>query len=400
MPTLELAIVKRLYFSNPQSIADLSISIGKSIPNITNAINRLLQSGLILQAGLAASTGGRRASQFIPNQDKLPNILSIAIDQFYSSAVIIDFNRQFKTEVATVQIALASTDAYAKIVKLIEECLHMTDVSEIFAIGVTIPGFVDYQSGLNNSYPVDSPLYNLKKNLQKEFNLPVFIENDSKAIAIAEHNFGVAKSYKDVMVINLNWGVGLGMILDNELYRGHSGFAGEFSHIPLSDSNKLCSCGKKGCLEVEASLLAAVESTIQTLQLGSPSSLQKDFINQKYITGEQLIDAATQGDQLAMESINRIGYILGKGISTLIHIINPQLIVISGRGSKAKEILAPKIKSSLLEFSISRLSKNTEIVFSDLNNVQLLGSACICIEHSDKNLLRKKDLTTPSYNHN
>ena len=130
MPTLELAIVKRLYFSNPQSIADLSISIGKSIPNITNAINRLLQSGLILQAGLAASTGGRRASQFIPNQDKLPNILSIAIDQFYSSAVIIDFNRQFKTEVATVQIALASTDAYAKIVKLIEECLHMTDVSE------------------------------------------------------------------------------------------------------------------------------------------------------------------------------------------------------------------------------------------------------------------------------
>lgn len=389
MSDIELSILKKLYFSQPQSIADLSISIGKSIPNITNAINKLLMSEWILAAGLAASTGGRRASQFIPNKEKLPNIISIAIDQFYSSSAIIDYNRMFISEVKTEQILLNSEDAYGKIVQLIEDTLNSVNGLEIFAIGVTIPGFVDYQSGLNNSYPIDSPLHSLKKNLETEFNLPVFIENDSKAIAIAEHNFGVAKSYKDVMVINLNWGVGLGMILDNELYRGHSGFAGEFSHIPLSDSNKLCSCGKKGCLEVEASLLAAVDSTIESLQQGNPSSLQKFYKDQNYIKGEQLIEAAINGDQLAMESINKIGYYLGKGISTLIHIINPQLILLSGRGAKAKGILSPKIQSSLLEFSISRLSKNTEIVFSELNNVQLIGAACICIEHAGKNLLRK-----------
>lgn len=388
MDSLKLSILKRLYFSNPQSIAELSASIGKSVPNITNAVNKLLQLNLIEQDGLAPSTGGRRAAQFVPNEKHLPLILSIAIDQFYTSVVVVDFKNQYKTAINTEVIDLREDDAYEKIIALTKTTIQQTDAYQIYGIGVTIPGFVDSKTGKNNSYSSNSPFYDLKTNIQKEFNLPTFVENDSSAIAIAEHKFGSAKSIQDVMVVNLNWGVGLGMILDNELYRGHSGFAGEFSHIPLSDSNKLCSCGKKGCLEVDASLLAAVESATNSLKSGEVSSLQSIFKQQKYLTGDQLLSAAIQGDQLAMEAVNKIGYMLGKGIATLIHIINPELVLISGRGAKAKDVLLPKIQSAVLEFSIKRLSQNTKIEFSNTENIQLLGSTCICILNADKNIYK------------
>jgi len=388
LDSLKLSILKRLYFSNPQSIAELSTSIGKSVPNITNAVNKLLQLNLIEQDGLAPSTGGRRAAQFVPNEKHLPLILSIAIDQFYTSVVVVDFKNQYKTAINTEVIDLREDDAYEKIIALTKTTIQQTDAYQIYGIGVTIPGFVDSKTGKNNSYSSNSPFYDLKTNIQKEFNLPTFVENDSSAIAIAEHKFGSAKSIQDVMVVNLNWGVGLGMILDNELYRGHSGFAGEFSHIPLSDSNKLCSCGKKGCLEVDASLLAAVESATNSLKSGEVSSLQSIFKQQKYLTGDQLLSAAIQGDQLAMEAVNKIGYMLGKGIATLIHIINPELVLISGRGAKAKDVLLPKIQSAVLEFSIKRLSQNTKIQFSNTENIQLLGSTCICILSADKNIYK------------
>lgn len=388
MDSLKLSILKRLYFSNPQSIAELSSSIGKSVPNITNAVNKLIQLNLIEQDGLAPSTGGRRAAQFVPNESQLPLIISVAIDQFYTSVAVVDFKNQFKTEIHSEGIDIKREDAYSKIVGLIKNTIKGIDTFHVYGIGITIPGFVDSKTGKNNSYSTNSPFYDLKTNIQKEFNLPTFVENDSSAIAIAEHTFGIAKTIEDVMVVNLNWGVGLGMILDNELYRGHSGFAGEFSHIPLSDSNKLCSCGKKGCLEVEASLMAAVESATEALKSGEVSSLQKFFETQNYITGDQLLNAANQGDQLAMEAINRIGYMLGKGIATLIHIINPQMVVISGRGSKAKNVLLPKIQSAVLEFSIHRLSKNTSIEFSNTENIQLLSSTCICILNADKNIYK------------
>ncbi|GEM67659.1 transcriptional regulator [Sphingobacterium mizutaii NBRC 14946 = DSM 11724] len=358
------------------------------MPNITNAVNKLLQLNLIEQDGLAPSTGGRRAAQFVPNEKHLPLILSIAIDQFYTSVVVVDFKNQYKTAINTEVIDLREDDAYEKIIALTKTTIQQTDAYQIYGIGVTIPGFVDSKTGKNNSYSSNSPFYDLKTNIQKEFNLPTFVENDSSAIAIAEHKFGSAKSIQDVMVVNLNWGVGLGMILDNELYRGHSGFAGEFSHIPLSDSNKLCSCGKKGCLEVDASLLAAVESATNSLKSGEVSSLQSIFKQQKYLTGDQLLSAAIQGDQLAMEAVNKIGYMLGKGIATLIHIINPELVLISGRGAKAKDVLLPKIQSAVLEFSIKRLSQNTKIQFSNTENIQLLGSTCICILSADKNIYK------------
>lgn len=398
--TLELSILKSLYYANPQSIAELSNAIGKSVPNITKTISNLLTQDLIMDNGLAPSTGGRRAAQFSLNTANLPHILAIAIDQYYTSISLIDFSNKEIKPAEIIFLSLKEGSPINRLKSFIDEYLQEVNIKNLFAVGITVPGFVDSSKGINNSYAESHELYSLRKSIEDHIKVQTYIENDSTAIAIAEKKLGILKEVDHALVINLNWGVGLGMIIDNKLFKGHSGYAGEFSHIPLSNLNKLCSCGKKGCLEVEASLLAAIEYAVTKINAGEQSILTPTYEKTKKITGDQLMEAAISGDQLAIEAVNKIGYMLGKGIATLMHIINPEKIIISGRGAKVGHILTPQIQSAVLEFSIHRLSEDTSIEISQLKNPQLLGSACIAVEHakwknlkSDNKTINKKQLT-------
>ncbi|MHC8948262.1 ROK family protein [Sphingobacterium hungaricum] len=381
MENLKLQIVKSLYFLKPQSIAELASSIGKSVPNITKAVNNLLQEDLIIDSGLAPSTGGRRAAQFELNREVHPYLIAVAIDQYKTSITVFDVhNNQLVTPKEIENPLLDSDRAFKNVIDLIEETVNLFLGHSFLGIGITMPGFVEQKTGINNSYTSKNPLFKLKDHIQQHFNLPTYIENDSSAIAIAEKKFGKAIQSQNALIINLNWGVGLGMIVNNQLFRGHSGYAGEFSHIPLSNNNKLCSCGKKGCIEVDASLLSAIEFVNEKIKSGEESVLKT--LSTSATDSESLITAVQNGDQLAISAVQNIAYMLGKGISTLIHIMNPEKIIISGRGADFGNILLLSIQSSVQEFSIPRLSKNTTIELSTLEHIQLLGSACVLVEQA------------------
>src|SRR5690606_634353 len=169
------------------------------------------------------------------------------------------------------------------------------------------------------------------------------------------------------------------------LFRGCDGFAGEFSHIPLADENKLCSCGKKGCLEVEASLESAIEYIKDRLATGEVSILTPHINSDdrsKFFN--ELVKAYNLGDQLSIHAIKKIGYMLGKGIATLIHILNPEKIIISGIGAVFGDILLPEIQSSIHIYSIPRLAKRTSIHISNLENIHPIASASIAMMQNKK----------------
>ncbi len=381
MNAAQTLVMKSLCFAKMQAVADMSARTGKSIPNVTKVINQLTDMGIVLECGYAVSSGGRRPLQYRLNHQNLPNVLSVSIDQYYTSVAIYDVSFEILGTVKTIRNPVTDGEACVAAIKaMIAESLEAHVGQPIMAIGLTIPGFVDSASGQNHSYGANHPLFNLCKTIQDHFGIQTWVENDSTAIAIAEKHFGEAQRSQDVLVVNLNWGVGLGMIIHDRLFKGHSGYAGEFSHIPLSDENTLCSCGKRGCLEVEASLTAAVKSASLRLSEGEISALQSVYSVQGNIRGDQLMDAANEGDQLAMESLNKIAFMLGKGVATLIHIINPEYVVISGRGAKVGRILLPQIQSALMKYSIDRLSKHTRVLISDLSQVQLLGGACVALD--------------------
>ncbi|RYF88994.1 MAG: ROK family protein, partial [Chitinophagaceae bacterium] len=212
------------------------------------------------------------------------------------------------------------------------------------------------------------------------------IDNDSSLIALAELRFGRARHQKNAMVINISWGVGLGMILNGELFRGHNGFAGEFSHIPLFNNNKLCRCGKTGCLETETSLLVIIEKAKQVLKNGRQSGLSVDFpTGNAEHDYENIIKSALKGDQLTIELLSDVGYQIGRGVAILIHLINPESVILSGRGALAGKVLQAPIQQALNKDCIPRLAANTVVEVSTLGyEAELIGSAALVMENMGK----------------
>jgi predicted NBD/HSP70 family sugar kinase len=249
-------------------------------------------------------------------------------------------------------------------------------------MGIGMPGFVNAEQGVNHSFFKTPQGVKLTRQLSQKTGLQVYIDNDSSLIALAELKFGADKNLKDVLVVNIGWGTGLGMIVNGSLFRGSSGYAGEFSHIPLSQSNKICWCGKRGCLEVDTSLLVLLEKAKSEMEAGVSSSMVQAYMEKGSLSGDNFLYAAKSGDPLAVSILSDAAFLIGKGISTLIHIMNPRLIVLSGRGAVAGKILIAPIQQAINEFCIPWLAEQTEIKVSTLPSSQeLLGAATLVIEN-------------------
>jgi predicted NBD/HSP70 family sugar kinase len=220
--------------------------------------------------------------------------------------------------------------------------------------------------------------------------IPVFIDNDSSLIALAELKFGAARNKQTVMVVNVGWGIGLGMIVKGELFRGNNGFAGEFSHIPLFTNNKMCSCGKSGCLETESSLFIVTEKAIEGLQQGKVSMLKNLTLEHAEDSSKEIMDAAIKGDKYAIELLSEAGYNIGRGIAILIHLLNPELIILSGRGSVGGKIWLAPIQQAINEHCIPKIAENTQLEISSLGfQAELIGAAALVMDHFDSLEKRK-----------
>lgn len=364
-----LAIIKELYYLNKATCLDISKGTGASIPNVAKNINELIEAGYIVQNGFATSTGGRKPLTYSLVSDR-KHILSVAVDQFFTRICLVDLHNNFLTDIYEFPLDLAVHPAAEReLVDQIDRYLtqYKIDRSKIYGIGVAMPGFVSPEQGVNQTF-FKTAKPNVQSFLAAETGLNVFIDNDSSAIALAELKFGEGRFKNELMVINIGWGIGLGMIINGEIFRGSTGFAGEFSHIPLFKNGKKCSCGKYGCLETEASLIVVEEKAHQQLDAGHAS------IN-------SVLTAASNGDAVAIGLISDAAYNIGQGIAVLIHIMNPEAVVLSGKGLKAGKIWLAPIQQAINEFCIPSLTNDVEVKLSSLGtNAQLIGAAALTIE--------------------
>ncbi len=375
-------ILGELFLTESSSCAELSERIEKSLSLVTKMVNELVDEGLVIEKGLAPSSGGRRPLTYSLKPDSF-YIVAVAMDQFVSRIAILDAHKNFVAPAKEIELSLAKNDqALAMLTENILSVLETTKVDrdKVIGIGIGMPGFIDPHKGANYTFlGVDICAY-----IKMRTNLPVFIENDSSAIALAEYKFGAARGERNAMVVNIGWGVGLGMIIDNKLFRGEDGFAGEFSHIPLFQNGKLCSCGKIGCLETESSLNYMLDRASAEIKNGKPSFLKPAILassnhEQKF---QQFIQAAIIGDSLTVGIISDVAYNIGRGIAILIHLLNPSKIILSGRGSAAGRIWLAPVQHAINEFCIPRLVGNTKVVVSTLNHdAEIIGAASLVIEN-------------------
>jgi len=389
---LKQQILSTLYFEKTLSIVELSNLLGKSIPHVTKVLMELVESGYVTDAGLAPSSGGRRAQVYSLKADAL-YVVAVAMDQLYTKIVITDVLNNPVMPVETHELKLLNNStAHEELSRIINNVIERSGISKrnIAGVGIGMPGFTNTKLGINYSYLLPPNGESIYKYLERELELHVYLDNDSSLVALSELKFGLAKNKEEVMVINIGWGIGLGMIVNGVLFRGFTGYAGELSHIPISESDTLCDCGKRGCLETEASLRVITEKAMKGIKEGSISGLKYDERPEQM--SESIFIAANKGDQYAIELISDMGYKIGKAIAILIHIVNPELIVLSGRGAEVGKILLAPIQQALNKYCIPRLSEFTGVKVSTVGRkAELIGAAALVMENMARPVSAKTD---------
>ena len=378
-------IIKELYFSHTLSCSDLSAQIETSLPLTTKMLNDLIRDKDIVETGYAPSKGGRRPLMYAVRPDSKYTV-AVAMDQLFTRIVIMDMHRQYATPVEKFELHLAKNPGALDIlVERIADHIHRSGIlkDKIVGIGIGMPGFVDSKKGVNYSFLTEGSI-NISQHIMDRVGVPTWIENDSSLVALAELSFGAARGKKSAMVVNLGWGIGLGLILNGELFRGFNGFAGEFSHLPLFSNNKLCSCGKSDCLETEASLLVVVERAMEGIRGGRLTMLKENQLSKNFDQASMaVIEAAEKGDKFAVELLSESGYSIGRGVAILIHLLNPETIILGGRGASAGKIWQVPIQQALNEHCIPRLAINTDIEVSGLGyDAELIGAAALVMNNS------------------
>jgi len=319
--------------------------------------------------------------------------VAVAMDQLFTRIVIMDMQRGYVTRAEKFGLPLAKDPrALEVLAEKIDEYIYRSGIKKdkLAGIGIGMPGFVDFKKGINYSF-MGTGERSITQYIMDKVGVRTYIENDSSLIALAELSFGAAYHKKSAMVINLGWGIGLGLILNGELFRGANGFAGEFSHLPLFSNNRLCSCGKSGCLETEASLLVVVEKAKEGIAGGRVTMLTKGQLEDNLDEASKaVISAADKGDKFAVELLSESGYNIGRGVAILIHLLNPETIVLGGRGAAAGKIWQTAIQQALNEHCIPRLSANTTIEVSELGlDAELIGAAALVMENYVKGSIKK-----------
>jgi predicted NBD/HSP70 family sugar kinase len=385
-------IMREIYISNTLSLSEISWRIKKSLPLTTRLINELIEEGYVSETGFAPSTGGRRPAMYSLKPDVL-YIVSVALDQFVARIAVMDLHNNVVSEIEKFELPLSKNpQALAVLTDKIAHVIRRSGIpkDKIAGIGIGMPGFVDVKKSINHTF-LKAEKGSITEYITSKTGIPSYIDNDSSLIALAELRFGGAQGKKNAMVINIGWGVGLGMILNGELFRGQNGFAGEFSHIPLFTNGKLCSCGKSGCLETETSLLVIIEKAKQGLLAGKLSRLKLSEPEHDHEdASDAIIMSVSEGDRFAVELFSEAGYNIGRGVAILIHLLNPEMIILSGRGSTAGKIWKAPIQQALNEHCIPKLADNTVVEISTLGyQAELIGAAVLVMDNYEKEAMKK-----------
>jgi glucokinase-like ROK family protein len=368
------------FFANTgnATIAELCKEFNLSAPKVTNLVNELMLDGLVQDYGKIESTGGRKPnlyglapdSGFFLGIDVKNHSINIGLTDLQKNVVKIEENYPYKLS--------NDEESLTELCRIINTFIQDLPIpkSKILGIGINLSGRINYATGYSYSFFHfhEDPL---SKIIESQVGIRVFLENDSRAMAYGEFSTGVDSSLKHVLFLNLDHGLGSGIIMNGQLYYGKSGYSGEFGHMPVFDNEIICHCGKRGCLETEASGWALVRMFKEKVAEGSSTLVMRDRSNPEAIMLEDIINAANNDDVLAIELIAQVGEKIGRSVAGLINVFNPELVVLGGSLAATGEYIRLPIKSAVNRYSLSLVNNDTTFKLSKLGNRAGVIGACL-----------------------
>ncbi|QZY54456.1 ROK family transcriptional regulator [Crassaminicella profunda] len=350
---------------------EIAKQLNLSIPTVISNISKLLEEGLVKEAGVAESTGGRKPViiRFNPNArysfgvDISPRKMKIVLINL-ESEILVEEEIALKEKINSFEAIIKESK------KIIETIIEKEKIKKenILGVGFSLPGIINEEALILENAP------NLKvknfdfKPYKEIFGMPIYIENEANAAAIGERTLGHGKGKNNLVYISITEGVGTGIIIQNYLYKSISKKAGEFGHMRVTDEKIKCNCGRTGCWELYASERALIERF-------------NTFSKQRIESVTQFFEYFQEGNEVAIKVLDRYLDYLCIGIENIILALSPEYIIIGGEISKYEGVYKEKLIEKLGKESTFYGMQGIRIGFSQLKEkASLLGAGILAIQ--------------------
>ncbi|WP_379162862.1 ROK family protein [Paenibacillus sp. sgz5001063] len=346
-------ILHTIRMQSPVSRARVSEMTGLNKATVSNLVAELCGQELVTEAGPGESSGGRKPLMLHFNS-MAGSVIGIELQVKQLKAVLCDLGGSILEELDCPLEVHDLPYVLDKMKSMITKLIAAAPPSPygLVGIGVGVPGMVDEHGMVLFAPNLGWEMVDLRGILEQSFEVPVTIDNEANAGAQGELNFGAARNVRHLLYISAGSGIGSGIIIGGELYKGARGYAGETGHMTIEAEGKPCSCGSRGCWELYAS-----EKTYDNPGLALPAR-----------STSELVQYALEGQEDTLRHFNTIGEYLGIGVTNLINSFNPELIVIGGALSEAEPWLGEPLRKVVAERTLPYHKQQLEIIFSRLGS--------------------------------
>ncbi|MEZ4646053.1 MAG: ROK family protein [Chloroflexota bacterium] len=364
------------------SRANIVRQTGLSATTVSAITSDLLNSGFVTESGVGQSSGGRPPILLTFNYN-FRHVLGVDIGATHITAVAMNLNGTVAAHQSYKYDVVNDPDgAIQTLYTMVQQTMIDANLTadQILGMGVTIPAPL---TGLNldrltTIYMPKWENVDLVDLLRQRFPFPIYIDNDANAGAIAEKWWGKGREHSHLAYIKLGVGVGSGLILNNEIYRGSGGTAGEIGHTTINVNGPPCRCGNQGCMEAYVGINAVIEQVYQRKTAAIPS-----WQPEKPLTIEDIIHLAKTGDPICRSILRSTGTYLGIAIANLINLFNPKLIILGGDLTAAEELITDAVRLSVEERTMFKAAREATITLSTLGqDAVAIGGATLAIQYA------------------
>jgi glucokinase-like ROK family protein len=376
-------LLRLLRDGGPSSRAQLGERVDLSRSKLAVEVDRLLETGLVVADGLAASRGGRRSH----NVRLAPTLRFLGIDIGATSIDVAVTNAELEvlghlnhpTDVREGPVAV-----FEQALSIVGKLKSLGLADELAGAGIGVPGPVRFPDGV----PVAPPImpgwdgFPVREALSQDLGCPVMVDNDANLMAMGEQHAGVARSVGDFLYVKIGTGIGCGIVLGGEVHRGTTGSAGDIGHIQVEPEGRACGCGNRGCLEAHFSGSALARDAEEAARGGRSVELAGRLETLGTLTAEDVAAAAAAGDAVSLDLIRAGGDRVGQVIAGLVSSFNPGLVVIGGGVTGLGHTLLASVRTQVYRRSLPLATRNLPIVLGELGSTAgVIGAARLISDH-------------------
>ena len=368
-------------------IAELT---GQSRSAVTNITARLIKEKMIFEKRTESSSSrGRRRVLLALNPDAA-FVVGVKLSVFQISFAVTNMQADvISSLIVPVRTGQRPVEFIADLIEEgIRHCVAEArlKMKKISGIGIGIPGFVDSQRGITYW----SPLYKrgnttLRDLIQDRFGITTYIENDANTVTLAQQWFGEGRGVNNFLMVTVEHGIGMGIVVNGQIYRGDKGIGAEFGHLVIKPGGAPCRCGKQGCVEAYVADYKILEAAIQACKEGKWQSREVSSL-----TIEEVTDIAAKGEPALKKIFKKGGEILGLGISGLVQVFSPEKIIIAGEGVRAGDLLFGPMQKTIRRHTTPEMVRNLKIVFQKWEDTDWArGAASLVLQELYKSPFNK-----------